>query len=316
MSLAISPSSTSTPSRGFFSSDQGHLALALLVALLLHALIIWQVGFEFDDSQQDEPVITTIEVTLVHQSTEDVPDEPDYYAQANQVGGGTTSEQVRATSPSPAPFPSPDAQLVAMPPPESGGQERSGTPQFMTVEAEQERQASDVSVAELNEAPGNDDSSAQASPKPDLPSASDLIEQTVAVAGLNAEYGRSFASTSRRKKHSYISANTKAYYAAAYMDAWRRKIERTGNLNYPTEARRNGVYGSLLLEVALREDGNIEDIIVIRSSGHTVLDDAATNIVRMSAPFAPFPKEIRERTDILHITRTWEFRRGDRLTSH
>ena len=314
MSLAISPSSSS--SAGFFGSDQGHLTLALVVALLLHVFIIWQVGFEFDDSQADDPVITTIEVTLVHQSTEEVPEEPDYYAQANQVGGGTTSEPVRATSPSPAPFPSPDAQLVAMPPPESGGQERSGTPQFMTVEEENQPQASDVSVAEISEAPASDDSSSQASPKPDLPSATDLIEQTVAVAGLNAEYGRSFASTSRRKKHNYISANTKAYYAAAYMDAWRRKIERTGNLNYPIEARRNGVYGSLLLEVALLPDGSIEDVIVIRSSGHTVLDNAAINIVRMSAPFAPFPKEIKERTDVLHITRTWEFRRGDQLTSH
>lgn len=314
MSLALSPDSPSSGS--FFGSDQGHLTLALVVALVLHALIIWQVGFEFDDPLRDQPVITTIEVTLVHQSTEEVPEEPDYYAQANQVGGGTTSEQVRATSPSPAPFPSPDAQLVAMPPPEAGGQERSGTPQFMTVETDDEQQAGDVSVAEVTEAPASDDSSSQASPKPELPSASELIDQTVAVAGLNAEYGRSFASTSRRKKHNYISANTKAYYAAAYMDAWRRKIERTGNLNYPTEARRNGVYGSLLLEVALRADGSIEDVIVIRSSGHPVLDDAAINIVRMSAPFAPFPKEIRERTDILHITRTWEFRRGDRLTSH
>jgi protein TonB len=255
-------------------------------------------------------------VTLVHQSTEEVPEEPDYYAQANQLGGGTTSEQVRATSPSPAPFPSPDAQLVAMPPPEAGGQERSGTAQFMTVEADDERQASDVSVAEPTETPGSDDSSSQASQKPELPVASELIEQTLAVAGLNAEYGRSFASTSRRKKHNYISANTKAYYAAAYMDAWRRKIERTGNLNYPHEARRNGVYGSLLLEVALLQDGTIDEVIVIRSSGHAVLDDAAVNIVRMSAPFAPFPKEISERTDVLHITRTWEFRRGDRLTSH
>jgi len=313
MSLAISPSPVHA---GFLGSDQGHLTLALAVALLLHGLIIWQVGFEFDPAPRDQPVITTIEVTLVHQSTEEVPEDPDYYAQANQVGGGTTSDSVRATSPSPAPFPSPDAQMVAMPPPESGGQALSGTPQFMTVEVDDEQQATDVSVAEVSEAPAADDISSRASPKPELPSASDLIQQTVAVAGLNAEYGRSFASTSRRKKHNYISANTKAYYAAAYMDAWRRKIERTGNLNYPTEARRNGVYGSLLLEVALLEDGTIEDVIVIRSSGHTVLDDAAVNIVRMSAPFAPFPKEISDRTDVLHITRTWEFRRGDRLTSH
>ena len=290
--------------------------VALALALLLHGLFIWKVGFDLGDEPDQQSVITTIEVTMVHQSTEEVPEDPDYYAQANQVGGGTTAESVRATSPSPAPFPSPDAQLVAMPPPESGGQAASGASQYMTVEADEERQARDVSVAERNLEQAVDDDTSRPSPKPRLPDASELIEQTVAVAGLNAEYGRSFASTSRRKKHDYISANTKAYYAAAYMDAWRRKIERTGNLNYPTAARRNGIYGSLLLEVALVEDGSIEDIRVIRSSGHQVLDDAAVNIVRMSAPFAPFPKEIRKRTDVLHITRTWEFRRGDQLTSH
>jgi len=300
----------------FIHSDQGHLTVALLVALLLHGLIIWKVGFDMGDERDQQPVVTTIEVTMVHQSTEDVPDDPDYYAQANQVGGGTTEEQVRATSPSPAPFPSPEARLVAMPPPESGGQAASGAAQYMTAEADEKQQATDVSVAERSPDPAVDEESSRPSPKPRLPSASELIEQTVAVAGLNAEYGRSFASTSRRRKHDYISANTKSYYAAAYMDAWRRKIERTGNLNYPIEARRDGVYGSLLLEVALLADGSIDDVRVVRSSGHQVLDDAATHIVRMSAPFAPFPKEISDRTDVLHITRTWEFRRGDRLTSH
>ena len=311
MYLALSPSS-----RHFAGSDQGHLLLALAGALLLHALLIWQIGFDLTGDQNDQPVVTTIEVTMVHQSTEEAPEDPDYFAQANQVGGGTTSEQVRATSPSPAPFPSPEARLVAMPPPESGGQASSGAPQYMTVEADEQQRAADVSVADRSDAPVEDDSTSRPSPKPRLPSASELIQQTVAVAGLNAEYGRSFASTSRRRKHDYISANTKSYYAAAYMDAWRRKVERTGNLNYPLEARRQGIYGSLLLEVALIEDGSIEDVRVVRPSGHQVLDDAAIHIVRMSAPFAPFPKAISKRTDVLHITRTWEFRRGDRLTSH
>jgi protein TonB len=45
------------------------------------------------------------------------------------------------------------------------------------------------------------------------------------------------------------------------------------------------------------------------------LDDAAIRIVRMAAPFAPFPPELRKDVDRLEIIRTWKFEKGDRLTS-
>jgi len=314
MSIAISDYSPAH-SPGFAASDQGHMVVALLFALLVHGVLIWQVGFDLDSKDETPPVPTTIEVTMVYQSTEEEPEDPDYYAQANQVGGGTTSEHVRATSPTPAPFPSPEARLAELSPPISAGRPTAGSPQYLTTEAPSPDKATDVSVAERS-ADASDSSTTnpihQDAPRVD---AQQLVQQAVVVAGLNAEYGRSFASTSRRKKHEYISANTKAYYAAAYMDAWRRKIERTGNLNYPVESRRDGIYGSLLLEVAILPNGSIDKTIVVRSSGHPVLDNAAIRIVRMAAPFAPFPKEISDKTDVLHITRTWEFRRGDRLTS-
>ena len=97
------------------------------------------------------------------------------------------------------------------------------------------------------------------------------------------------------------------------MEAWRAKVERVGNLNYPDEARRRRLSGDLLLDVALRPDGSIHRILLRRSSGHTVLDDAALRIVKLAAPFAPFPKDIREETDILHVERTWQFLTSNRL---
>jgi len=45
-----------------------------------------------------------------------------------------------------------------------------------------------------------------------------------------------------------------------------------------------------------------------------VLDDAAVRIVQLAGPFAPLPPEIRARTDVLHITRTWVFRDTDLRT--
>ncbi|HED14243.1 MAG TPA: energy transducer TonB, partial [Gammaproteobacteria bacterium] len=56
-------------------------------------------------------------------------------------------------------------------------------------------------------------------------------------------------------------------------------------------------------------------ISILRSSGHQVLDDAAIRIVKLAAPFAVFPQNIRKEVDILHIIRTWKFMRDNRLTS-
>ncbi|MEW8292588.1 MAG: energy transducer TonB, partial [Candidatus Thiodiazotropha endolucinida] len=102
---------------------------------------------------------------------------------------------------------------------------------------------------------------------------------------------------------------------AAYLDAWRRKVERIGNLNYPDQAKRSRLYGNLVLHVAVKADGSVEQIKVLHSSGHKILDDAAVRIVRLAAPFSPFPNEIRKETDILDITRTWQFLRSGRLNS-
>ena len=85
------------------------------------------------------------------------------------------------------------------------------------------------------------------------------------------------------------------------------KVERVGNLNYPDEARRNRLSGHLILDVALNPDGSINEITIRKPSGHKVLDDAAVRIVELAAPYAPFPDSFRKETDILHITRTWQF---------
>jgi protein TonB len=93
------------------------------------------------------------------------------------------------------------------------------------------------------------------------------------------------------------------------------KVERIGNLNYPEAARQLKLYGNLLITVAIKADGSVETIEINRSSGQRILDAAAMKIVEMAAPYAPFPADIQRDTDILHITRTWTFTRGDELKS-
>ncbi len=99
-----------------------------------------------------------------------------------------------------------------------------------------------------------------------------------------------------------------------YMEGWRAKVERVGNLNYPYQAKRQKLSGNLLLDVAINADGTINAITVRRSSGHKLLDDFAVRAVELAAPFDPFPANIRVDTDILHITRTWKFRETALLT--
>lgn len=153
----------------------------------------------------------------------------------------------------------------------------------------------------------------RAKPKAKL---SQLLASTqIEIDRLTAELDRRSLSASQRDRRKAVNASTQEYKYAAYLESWRRKVEKIGNLNYPDEAKRRKLYGNLLMHVAVRADGSVEKISVRRSSGHKLLDDAAVRIVRMSAPFAPFPPEIRQEVDVLDITRTWQFLDGDTLFS-
>jgi protein TonB len=144
----------------------------------------------------------------------------------------------------------------------------------------------------------------------------------VSAADILASRGQALASLQPRslasdaagkKRRKTINASTQEYVYANYLESWRRKVERIGNLNYPEEAKEKRLFGSLLLHAAVRADGSLESVRVLRSSGHAVLDQAAVRIVELSAPFAPFPENIRANHDVLDIVRTWQFLREQKL---
>ena len=110
----------------------------------------------------------------------------------------------------------------------------------------------------------------------------------------------------KRPRRKFISASTREYKYAAYMEAWRSKVERVGNANYPSTR----VFGDLRLLVVIAWDGALKDVRILESSGHRELDTAALRIVRMAAPYQDFPVEMRKRYDQLEIIRTWKFSRG------
>ena len=97
---------------------------------------------------------------------------------------------------------------------------------------------------------------------------------------------------------------------AFYLRSWQRKIETVGNLNYPEAARRDGIYGSLRLLVAINANGSLKEVRVLQSSGEPILDQAAQNIIRLAEPFPPFSEALLKTTDVLEIVRTWQFRKN------
>lgn len=153
-----------------------------------------------------------------------------------------------------------------------------------------------------------------AAPKPAPRSLSglDLQDSVAAIARLEAQIDRRLDEFSKRPRKVQIGARAREHRFAQYAEDWRQKVERIGTLNYP-EAARGQTYGTLVLTVAIRADGTVERVEVDRSSGHDVLDKAAVNIVRMAAPYAPFPPDIRSDTDIIEITRTWSFTNSNQL---
>lgn len=148
------------------------------------------------------------------------------------------------------------------------------------------------------------------SPTPAAPSPSASPAQAIAQPALQPSSGAPAMIAGGRRVT--LTPGMKDYRYSQYLEDWRRKVERIGAMNYPEEAR-GQFFGSLVLSVALRPDGSIDRIVIVRSSGNKILDDAAKRIVMMASPFAPFPPDIRKETDYLDITRTWKFTRGNAL---
>ena len=305
-----------SPATRVSSSDR--LGLTVFFAIVAHVVIILGVGFAPDDRQHINR--STMEIILVPTRSEKSPEEADYLAQANQDGGGESDSPDRPMTPLAAPMVTQRASIptVAMPsrPVEPPAQQQ---PPRKTVIAtavdEAPPQPKPMETTEEQPRPKPQPEPAQ-KPQPDVAdtvSATALVSRSLELASLSAEINRKLKAYAERPRHKFVNARTREYQYAAYMEAWRAKVERVGNLNYPDEARRKKLSGSLLLDVSLRPDGSVKDIVIRRSSGHKVLDDAAIRIVNLASPYAPFPKEIRKETDILHLERTWQFLSSNQL---
>lgn len=238
-------------------------------------------------------------VTLVRTPSKAAPEKADFLAQENQLGSGTAEKKAIPRA-EPPPRETPPARPTERPP--------APVPEPM-----REARRKPVLVKEKSEKKIVADEGEDEQPKPNLPKFSaDLLSQQ--ISEVSTALTESHDTEARHPKIVYInSVNAHKYKAAAYEQAWQQKIERIGNLNYPDEARRQKLSGALVLAVGVRQDGSIYSVQVRQPSEHKVLDEAAERIVRLAAPFAPFPDELKQEADVLVITRTWRFYNNYRL---
>lgn len=270
------------------------LGATLAFSLIAHGVLAFGIGFTIEDPA---PIVPTLDIILTQTRSDQAPKQADFLAQSSQQGGGESDTPERPREPQPAPVPKPDEGLAPAPIEASAPrpQPEVRQPVLTTTRAADQRADSRDLVA--------------SPPKP-LPSSRELIERSLEMARLAAELERQTAAYAKRPKRKFVSASTQEYEFASYMRAWVARVERIGNLNYPDDARRRNLQGQLVLTVAIRRDGTVESIDVVQPSGYPILDEAATRTVRLAEPFGPLP-ETREKIDVLHITRTWQFLPGN-----
>lgn len=278
--------------------------LTLFLAVALHAVVI--LGISFSSDLLKKPELTqTMEITLVQSKSDRPADEAQFLAQANQQGSGNTPDTEQPVAP--------HQQQVVTPHKNTGTAPDSSPAVMPRQQTQQSRQQTVMTVERASKHSATRPQSSRQ--QTDTPTASQLIARSLQIASATAEYEQQRLANKRQKNSKFITASTREHKYASYMDAWRQKVERIGRINYPEEARIRKLTGKLVLTVALRPNGTVQSIALDRSSGNRVLDDAAQRIVRLAAPYAPFPDDIRAETDLLHITRTWIFQSGNRLTS-
>jgi protein TonB len=130
------------------------------------------------------------------------------------------------------------------------------------------------------------------------------------IAGLDAETQQRASRAAREKRVSLADSRSLAGFYAA---DWARKVTRVGETNFPDAARRLNLSAGPLLDVAIRADGSLRDVRVLRSSGNAELDQAARRIVQLAAPYPPFSPELRRQVEVLRIEAPWRFDPGGRV---
>ncbi len=326
MNATVQPNKLANPQQ-VAAQTMSAIKIAILISLLIHAVIL-TIHFE-PELKKLADRLPSLEVVLVNAKTKSAPNKAELLAQANLDRGGNTDENRKMKTALPAPKEK-TTEVKLKPNSEAHSAAKSAK-----VKAEEAREQKRVDVLEkqaqelmtqingkrqIESNPTQNAAAADPEQGEQEVKAKTLDRAALSAAALEmdrlqAQIDKRQDEYQKRPKRKFIGALTKEYRFAMYVESWRQKVERIGNVNYPEAAKSQKLYGKLQMTVSIKADGSIENIVIDKPSNHKVLDDAAKRIVELAAPYAVFPADIKKDTDILSITRTWTFTQEDLLST-
>ena len=267
------------------------MTTTLFLAALFHGIVI--LGVTFAVPMLEKQPAASIEVLLVTGEDTRAADNlgAQYLAQRNQQGSGTTDEHVRPANPASSAIAAQQAGITDG----NSSEYREAVAGKQSAEILSSRsEHSEVEYRSGEDRPAQEAQAPLAlAPTTPRPIATNATDDTLRLRGRRAD--GTFE----------VVPNTRESRLAPYLDAWRRKVERLGTLNFP-QITRNGA-GNPVLEVSIRRDGSLGEVIVKRSSGRKEIDQAALSILRLASPFDPFPPELSKQYDELRFAYEWQF---------
>jgi protein TonB len=285
--------STPTPAIRPRISASDRLGFTLFLALTLHAIVVLGVGFTQSERNNKEP-LPSLDIIIANSKSLEAVENPDYLAQVDQAGGGNADEKARPSAPVSAPTPIDQKGLSDQDLIESRKQQLTLSKLYFLTQQE-----ADNSIEKSRQSHAR-----EAEQKP----ASEIDQRASKIARLQAEIREMSVNFAKRPRTLTLTASTRKSVEASYLASWVQKIEQTGNLNYPSEARLKKLDGRLRMSVRINAAGEMLDMQITKSSGNSILDEAARQILRMAQPFPAFSDELRERADQIVIIRTWDFK--------
>jgi protein TonB len=274
-------------------SASDRLGFTLFLALTLHAIVVLGVGFTRSD-HRSEQALPSLDIILANSRSLEPVENPDYLAQADQAGGGTADARARPSAPVSSPTPVDQKGLSDKERAELRKQQLSISKLYFLTQSE-----SDNSLNQQQQQRAKDSNSKQQSA---------AEQRQTRIARLQAEIRQMTIDYAKRPRIITLTASTRKAVEASYLATWVQKIEHTGNLNYPQEARLKNLAGRLRMSVRINSAGEVLEMQITSSSGASILDEAARQILRMAQPFAAFSDELKERADQIVIIRTWDFK--------
>ncbi|MDA1342328.1 MAG: TonB family protein [Proteobacteria bacterium] len=270
-------------------TNNDRLLVALFIAAIVHITII--LGIRFSEPEPSIQNSLSIDVTLVSTPAKKAPRQAKFLAQDNQIGAG---EKVQR--------PQPPAQRIASQGNSQKRQVEKSKQALAEPKAKQKLITQQKAVAKVV-SEQHPEATHDTERHPQLTAES--VQQQITQYGTEIRLKQQSSDQAKIKFANSVSAHK--YVAAQYVKDWERKVEHTGNMNYPAIAQQKNFSGTLTMDVGIKADGSIYSIRISRPSGYPALDEAAKRIVRMSAPFSALPSDLLKEVNVLVITRKWKF---------